>query len=72
VTRADALALAWRSVRRRPARAVLTVLAVTLASALLSALLTIAGTAESRVLDQLADGGPLSGIKVSAAAPDPT
>jgi ABC-type antimicrobial peptide transport system permease subunit len=50
---------------------VLTVLAVILASALLSALLTIAGTAESRVLDQLANGGPLSGVKVLAAAPDP-
>jgi len=67
----DAATVAWRNVRRRPTRAVLTVLAVALAAALLSALLTIAGTAETRVLDQLAKGGPLSGVKVSAAAPDP-
>jgi hypothetical protein len=50
---------------------VLTVLAVTLAAALLTALLTIAGTAETRVLDELAKGGPLAGIKVAAATPDP-
>ena len=67
----DAIALAVRTVRRRPGRAVLTVLAVTLAAALLTALLTISSTAETRVLDQLASGGPLAGIKVAAAAPDP-
>lgn len=72
MTGTDAIALAWSGVRRRPARAVLTLLAVALAAALLSALLTIAGTAEARVLDQLSKGGPLSGVKVSAAAPDPT
>ncbi len=49
----------------------LTVLAVALAAALLTALLTIAGTAETRALDELANGGPLAGIKVAAAAPDP-
>jgi ABC-type antimicrobial peptide transport system permease subunit len=51
---------------------VLTVLAVALAAALFSALLTISRTAQVRVLDQLADGGPLAGIEVAAAEPDPT
>lgn len=67
----DAIGLATKGLRRRPGRAVLTVLAVALASALLTALLTIAGTAETRVLNELAKGGPLAGIKVSAASPDP-
>jgi len=47
------------------------VLAVTLAASLLTALLTISTTAETRVLDQLSSGGPLAGIKVAAAEPDP-
>jgi putative ABC transport system permease protein len=68
----DVAALAARGVRRRPGRAVLTVLAVALASALFSALLTVSRTAEVRVLDELAEGGPLAGIEVAAAAPDPT
>lgn len=68
----DVVALALRGLRRRPGRAVLTVLAVGLASALLAALLTVSRTAEVRVLDQLADGGPLAGIQVAAAEPDPT
>ena len=67
----DAIALAGRSVRRRPGRTALTILAVTLAAALLTALVTIATTAQTRVLDQLAKGGPLSGIRVAAAEPDP-
>jgi putative ABC transport system permease protein len=68
----DVIGLAARGVARRPGRAVLTVLAVALAAALFSALLTISRTAQVRVLDQLADGGPLAGIEVAAAAPDPT
>jgi uncharacterized protein YcfJ len=68
----DAVALAARGFSRRPGRAVLTVVAVALAAALLVALLTIARTAETRVLGQLSKGGPLAGIKVAAAAPDPT
>jgi ABC-type antimicrobial peptide transport system permease subunit len=68
----DVVGLAGRGVRRRPGRATLTVLAVALAAALFSALLTISRTAEVRVLDQLADGGPLAGIEVAPAAPDPT
>ena len=47
-------------------------MAVTLATALLSALLAVAGTAQTRVLSQIADGGPLASISVSPAAPDPT
>ena len=68
----DAIRLAVRTVRGRPGRAVLTVMAVALAASLLTALLTISTTAETRVLDQLSTGGPLAGIKVAAAAPDPT
>ncbi len=68
----DVIGLAARGVRRRPGRATLTVLAVALAAALFSALLTISRTAEVRVLDQLADGGPLAGIEVAPAEPDPT
>lgn len=67
----DAILLAATSVRRRLGRAALTVAAVTLAAAMLTALLTIAGTAQTRVLNELAKGGPLAGIKVAAAAPDP-
>lgn len=67
----DAVAMAATSVRRRMGRAALTVSAVALAAALLTALLTISGTAETRVLDQLAKGGPLAGIRVAPAEPDP-
>jgi putative ABC transport system permease protein len=68
----DAVALAAKSLRRRPGRSGLTVLAVGLAAALLTALLTIASTAQTRVLSELAKGGPLAGIRVAAAAPDPS
>ena len=68
----DVVVLAARGVARRPGRALLTVLSVALAAALFSALLTISRTAQVRVLDQLADGGPLAGIEVAAAAPDPS
>jgi ABC-type antimicrobial peptide transport system permease subunit len=71
VTWRDVAVLAARGVRRRPGRAVLTVLAVALATALFSALLTVSRTAEVRVLDELAEGGPLAGITVAAAEPDP-
>jgi ABC-type antimicrobial peptide transport system permease subunit len=72
VTWRDTIVLAARNVARRPGRAVLTVVAVALAATLFSALLGIAATARTRVLDQLARGGPLAGIEVAAAAPDPT
>ena len=67
----DALVGALRSLGRRAGRAALTVLAVSLAAALLSALLIISTAARTRVLDQLSKGGPLAGIQVAAAAPGP-
>ncbi len=67
----DTVALAARNVARRPGRALLTVISVALAAALFSAILTIADTARTRVLDQLAKGGPLAGIEVAAAEADP-
>jgi ABC-type antimicrobial peptide transport system permease subunit len=68
----DALTMATREVRRRPGRALLTILAVALAAALLSALLTIAGTAKTRVLTQLSHGGSLAGILVEPNFPNPS
>ncbi len=65
----DAIVLARRSVGRRGGRAVLTVLSVALGAALLSSLLIASDSAKQRVLDQVSEGGPLSGIKVDAAAP---
>jgi len=67
----DAIALARRSVGRRGGRALLTVLAVALGTALLSSLLIASNAARQRVLDQVSSGGPLAGIKVDAAAPNP-
>jgi putative ABC transport system permease protein len=68
----DAAALARRSVGRRGGRALLTVLAVALGTALLSSLLIASNAARERVLNQVSSGGPLAGIKVAAAAPNPT
>ncbi len=65
----DALVFAARGVRRRLGRAVLTVAAIALASALLSSLLIAGGVARSRVLDEVSKGGPLAGIRVDAAEP---
>lgn len=67
VTWLDALRLAFASAARRFGRTALTVLAVTLASALLVALATIVVTANSRVLSQVSKGGPVTAIKVAAA-----
>lgn len=66
----DALALALRSLLRRPLRTALTVVAVTLGTGLLVALTAIAGTADSRIINELGKGGPASAIRVVAAAPD--
>lgn len=66
----DAAGLAVTSVRRRIGRSILTVLAVALATTLLTALVTIAGTARTKVIAELSKGGPLAGIKVTAAEPD--
>lgn len=71
MTWADAVVTAGRSLSRRFGRATLTVLAVALAAALLSALLIVSGAARTRVLSQLSKGGPLAGIQVAAAAPGP-
>ncbi|HEV8064627.1 MAG TPA: ABC transporter permease [Acidimicrobiales bacterium] len=67
----DAFAMTARQLRRRPGRALLTVLAVALAAALLTALLAVAGTAKTRVLSQLSHGGSLAGITVEPDYPDP-
>lgn len=69
---ADAVRLATRSVLRRRGRAALTIGAVALAAALFTAMLTMAQTAQGRVLNQLAKGGPLAGIQVTAAASNPS
>ena len=53
----DAAGLAWSGVGRRFGRSVLTVFSVALAAALLTALLSVAGTARTRVLAQLTRGG---------------
>jgi cell division protein FtsX len=66
----DALALAARELRRRPARSTLTVLAVVLAAALLVALLAVVTTARTRVLTQISKGGALAAITVQPAAPN--
>jgi len=63
----DAVGLALRGVRRRFGRATLTLLAVTLATALLTALVVIATTAKTRVIGQLTRGGPLASIRVTGA-----
>ena len=68
----DAAAMAATSIRRRFGRSVLTVAAVALAATLLTALVTIAGTARTKVLSELSKGGPLSGINVAAAEVDPS
>jgi cell division protein FtsX len=63
----DAFAMALASATRRFGRTLLTVLAVTLASALLVALATMVVTANSRVIRQVSKGGPITAIKVLAA-----
>jgi macrolide transport system ATP-binding/permease protein len=68
----DALGLVARELRRRSGRSALTVAAVALAATLLTALVTITRTAQERVLSEVTTGGPLAGIKVVAAAPDPS
>jgi ABC-type antimicrobial peptide transport system permease subunit len=66
----DSLQLASRSLRRRPARALLTILAVTLGTTLLVALGSVASTAGSRIVSKLSNGGPGTAIKVVAAQAD--
>ncbi|CAA9261848.1 MAG: hypothetical protein AVDCRST_MAG76-2868 [uncultured Acidimicrobiales bacterium] len=70
MTWADAMVFAARGLVRRRGRAVLTLAAVALAAALLTALMMIAETGRTRVLDQLSKGGPLAGIRVDEAVDD--
>ena len=63
--------MAGRELLRRPGRALLTMVAVALATALLTALVAIATTGRTRVLDQITHGAALAGISVAAAAPNP-
>jgi hypothetical protein len=70
VSHRDALGLALRSLLRRPLRSALTLAGVTLGSGLLVALTAIAGTADTRVLAELGNSGPVSAIRVAAAEPD--
>src|SRR5438477_5222227 len=67
---ADSLMLAFRSLRRRPGRTLLTVLAVTLGTTLLVALGSVASTAGSRIVSKLNNGGPGTAIKVAASQAD--
>ncbi|MDQ6774053.1 MAG: hypothetical protein M3024_13905, partial [Candidatus Dormibacteraeota bacterium] len=55
--------------RRRGARSLLSALAVALGATLLVALLAISATADSRVVGQLAKGGPLAAIHVDDSQP---
>jgi hypothetical protein len=71
VSWSDALRLAYESATRRFGRTVLTALAVMLASALLVALATIVVTANSRVINQVSKGGPITAIRVAAARAEP-
>ena len=66
----DSLTLASRSLRRRPGRALLTILAVALGATLLVALATVASSAGSRIVSTLSNGGPGTAIKVSASKAD--
>ena len=66
----DAILFAGRGLVRRRGRAVLTLAAVALAAALLTALTMIAETGRTRVLDQLSRGGPLAGIRVDQSVGD--
>ena len=60
----DGIALALRSIVRRPARTVLTILAIALGSGLLVALVAIAQVADTQVIGELGKGGPTTAITV--------
>jgi putative ABC transport system permease protein len=68
----DAALLALRSLGRRGARSALAGLGVALGTTLLVALLSIAATADSRIVSQLSKGGPAAAILVDDAFPDPS
>jgi ABC-type antimicrobial peptide transport system permease subunit len=66
----DSLTLASRSLRRRPGRALLTILAISLGATLLVALASVASSAGSRIVSKLTNGGPATAIKVTASKAD--
>ena len=66
-----AVTFAIRNLHRRGVRTLLTGLAVALGATLLVALLTISGTADSRVVSQLGKGGPVAAIRVDDDYPAP-
>ena len=70
MTWTDSLGLATRSLRRRPGRALLTILAVALGTTLLVALGSVASTAGSRIVSKLSNGGPGTAIRVAASQAD--
>ena len=63
----DGLALALRSIIRRPARTALTILGIGLGSGLLVALVAIGQVADTQVIGQLGKGGPTTAITVIPA-----
>jgi putative ABC transport system permease protein len=66
---ADALLLAVRDSLRRRVRTALTTLGVALGSGLLVALALITSAADTKVLDRLGQGGPVSVVRVVDARP---
>ena len=71
MTWSDTFKLVSRSIRRRAARSSLTALGVALGSGLLVALVSISSAADTNVIGRLSHGGPVTAIKVAAAAPRP-
>jgi putative ABC transport system permease protein len=65
----DALTLALRGAVRRRTRTALTMLGVALGSGLLVALAVITSAADTKVLERLGQGGPITAVKVAAAEP---
>src|SRR5271156_1700853 len=70
--RRGAVGVPARDPARGRGRPILTRVAAALATAMLTALVAIADTGRTRVLDQITNGGALAGISVSAAAPNPS
>jgi putative ABC transport system permease protein len=65
----DAITLALRGALRRPVRTALTTLGVMLGSGLLVALAVVTSAADTKVLDRLGQGNPLSTVRVAPAQP---
>ena len=67
----DALSMAIKGSSRRLWRTALTILGVMLATALLVSLSTLVDSANSRILNRVGEGGPVTAIEVVAAEPAP-